>query len=1001
MSTRDSAALEEGPMRRPAPGKRSMRALTAGFALVATGLATNATLAQEDDTALAEVIVTGSRIANPNATSSSPILAVTSDALDLQGIQDTGDLVDLLPQIITTDSDLSNTSNPLAGPGGVTTVNLRGLGPQRTLVLVDGRRLGVGNPDTGNPNPSPDINQIPAALIERIDVVTGGASATYGSDAIAGVVNFIMKRNFEGVQFDVQYGLLQHNQHNDYMQNLVSAARLPLPSDNVTDGENYSASVLVGGNFADGRGNATGYLSYYTADPVTLAERDFSACQLAGNGTACGGSSSSNLFRRTGTAQNFSVSGTSLIPRVATQQTTPPFNFNSNPYMNLFQGTDRYQAGVLTRYEFSDNAEIYGDFMFTNNRHRTAVAPSGAFQSTFQVNCNNPLLSAQQRTALGCTAAQIAAGEQIGVVIGRRNIEGGPRMFGYEHTNYRGVLGVKGDFSDAWSYDVSGSYYYTTLYNTNENYVSLARGSLALNGCLTSTGAVDTTCVPWNIWRDGGVTEEASEYIAAYGISNGSTSQKILFAGVTGDLGAYGLKLPTAEDGIGVAFGVEYRDDTFAYLPDAALGSGDLLGGSGASPTIDEAADVKEVYAELRMPLLQDKAFAQLLDFEAGYRYSDYELSGGVNTWRLGLQWAPIEDLRFRVSSNHAIRAPSLIELFVPQTVTQTSDISVDPCAPTIVNGMLVAATATLVQCQRTGVTAAQYGNGLTTNIIPQCVSSQCSTLTGGNPALKPEEADTISIGFTLTPAFLPNFSLSVDWYRIDMEGLVGDIPLEVSMNGCLDGSQPIYCQNIVRDAEGSITGDFVSSGGYVAGTNANVAAGTFTGIDIQGNYRIALGRFGSLQTTLNAVYLDETTSIPLAGELEYDCAGLYGNTCGPAIPDWRHTLRLTWQLPVDVQVSAQWRYIGSVTNEQNTNDPTLTGTPVTFGGELGARSYIDLAASWDINDKMTVRGGINNIFDQDPPLVDTGWSGPGTPNTWGPYDTLGRQIFVSATARF
>lgn len=990
-------------MRRPTARKRSLRAMSAGYALVTAGLVvTSAALAQSesDEAPLEEVIVTGSRIANPNATSSSPILAISSDALDLQGIQDTGDLVDLLPQIITTGADLSNTSNPLNGPGGITTVNLRGLGPQRTLVLVDGRRLGVGDPNTGNPNPSPDINQIPAALIERIDVVTGGASATYGSDAVAGVVNFIMKRNFEGLQIDAQYGLLQHEQQSDFMQNLVRTAGLPLPSDSVTDGDNYSVSVLVGGNFADDRGNATAYLSYYTADPVTLAERDFSACQLSGGGTGCGGSSSSNLFRRVGTTATFSVLGTSLITR-GSAPTTPPAAFNSNPYMNLFQGTNRYQAGVLSHYEFSDRAEVYGDFMFTNNRHRTAVAPSGAFQSTFQVSCNNPLLSAQQRTALGCTAAQITAGTQIPVTIGRRNIEGGPRMFGYEHSNYRGVLGVKGDLSDAWSYDVYGSYYYTTLYNTNENYVSLARGSLALNGCLTSTGAVDTSCVPWNIWRDGGVTQAASDYIAAYGISNGSTSQKILAAGVTGDLGAYGLKFPTAEDGIGVAFGAEYRDDTFAFLPDAALGSGDLLGSGGASPTIDEASDVKEIYAEMRVPLLQDKAFAKLLDFEAGYRYSDYALSGGVNTYRLGLQWAPIEDLRFRASANHAIRAPSLIELFVPQTVTNTSDISVDPCAPTVVNGMLVAASATLVQCQRTGVTAAQYGNGSTTNIIPQCISNQCSTLTGGNPLLKPEEADTISFGFTLTPQFLPNFSLSIDWYQIETEGLVDDIPLEVSMNGCLDGSQPIYCQNVVRDAQGSITGDFVATGGYVAGTNANVAAGTFTGIDLQGTYKIAVGRLGSLQATLNAVYLDEKTELPLAGEHEYDCAGLYGNTCGPAIPDWRHTLRLTLQLPVDVQVSAQWRYVGSVTNEQNTSDPTLSGTPVTFDGKLGSRSYLDLAAAWDINDKMTVRGGINNILDQDPPLVDTGWSGPGTPNTWGPYDTLGRQIFVSATARF
>lgn len=990
-------------MARPRPVKRTRRALLASSALVTAALATGTAMAQSDDGALEEVIVTGTRIASPNAVSSSPILAVSSENLLLSGIHDTGDLVKLLPQIITTGVDLSNTNNPLSGPGGITTVDLRGLGPQRTLVLVDGRRLGVGDPNTGNPNPSPDINQIPAALIERIDVVTGGASATYGSDAIAGVVNFVTKRNFEGVQLDAQYGFLQHSQSSDYMQNLVRGAGLPLPKSSVTDGDSYSISLLVGGNFADDRGNATAYLTYLNTDPVTLANRDFAACQLTGDGTGCGGSSNSNRFTAIGRPR-LRVSGNQLLPWGSAVATNPPAVFNSNPYMNLLHGTTRYQAGVLSKYDFSDRAQVYGDFMFTNDRHDTAVAPSGLFTGSFyQVSCNNALLSAQQQTALGCTPAMISAGTAVDVEIGRRNVEGGPRMFGYEHTNYRAVLGIKGDINDAWTYDSYGSYYYTTLYNTNENYVSMSRAQNALNNCRdASSGAVIAGCVPWNIWTEGGVTAEAADYVSTYGVSNGTSSQKILSAGVTGDLGTYGIQLPTAGDGVRVAFGVEYRDDAFAFLPDEALGSGDLSGSGGASPTIDESTSVNELYAEVRVPLVQDKAFAQDLLFEAGYRYSDYDLSGGANTYRFGLQWAPIRDVRLRASFNHAIRAASLIELFNPQSVTNTSDVSVDPCAPTIVNNVLVPAARSLTDCQRTGVTAAQYGNGGTTNFIPQCVSNQCSVLTGGNPMLEPEEADTISIGVTLTPGFLPNFNLSIDWYQIKMDGLVGNIPLDIVLAGCLDGSTPLYCGMVVRSAQGSIAGNSLATRGYISGTNANIAEGTFTGIDIQGTYRFDIGRFGSLQAELNAVYLDKTTTIPLPGEHEYNCAGLYGNTCDQAIPDWRHTLRMSWKLPtIPLQVSAQWRYLSSVTNEQNTSDPTLSGDPVVFGGTLGSRSYLDLTGTWDIKDKLTVRLGVNNIFDKDPPLVDTVWSGPGTPNTWGPYDTLGRQIFMSMSAKF
>ena len=233
------------------------------------------------------------------------------------------------------------------------------------------------------------------------------------------------------------------------------------------------------------------------------------------------------------------------------------------------------------------------------------------------------------------------------------------------------------------------------------------------------------------------------------------------------------------------------------------------------------------------------------------------------------------------------------------------------------------------------------------------------------------------------------------------MRALVGVVPQEVTLNGCLTGSNPAYCQNVVRGPAGILFGQTIAGGGWVRATNFNIAEGTFTGIDVQGSYRFSLGRHGSLLASLNGVYLDQTTTIPLPGEHEYDCSGLYGNTCGPAIPDWRHTLRLTWQMPSNVNLSAQWRYVGSVTHEQNTSDVTLDGPDVTFGGTLGARSYLDLSGTWDMNDKYSLRMGINNLLDQDPPLVDTSWSGPGTPNTWGPYDSLGRQVFLAMKAKF
>jgi iron complex outermembrane recepter protein len=982
------------------------RAVLAASVLAAAGLASGMASGQEAASALEEIVITGTRISNPNATSSSPILAVSSENIRLQGIVDAGDLVDQLPQNITTVVDLSNTSNPLSTPGGVTTMNLRGLGPQRTLVLVDGRRLGVGDPNSGNPNPAPDINQIPSALIERVDIVTGGASAVYGSDAIAGVANFVMRRDFEGVQLDAQYGFNWHENGNDRMQDLVNEGGLPLPKSNVTDGDELAVSLVVGGNFADGRGNATGYLSYIDSNPVTLAQRDYSSCQLVGDGTECGGSPNSNYFQVIdpdvtpvgGTPDGeFAVLGSELV-EWGTAGTSPPALFNSNPYMNLKHGRNRYQGGVFAKYDWSERATLYTDFMFMKDDAETAVAPSGLFiGSPISVFCNNSLMSDQQRTAIGCTPAMIAAGDSVDLLIGRRNIEGGPRQFKYEHTNYRAMAGVRGDLNEAWSYDAYGSYYDTDLLNRNDGYISIQRTRLGLNGCQQSADPADLAagCVPYNIWQDGGVTRAATDYLFAYGLAQGQSTQAIGSASMTGDLGSYGARLPTAEDGVGVAFGAEYRRDTFGFLPDQTLGSGDLSGSGGASPTIDADTDVTEMFVEFRVPLVQGKTGAQDLAFETGYRYSDYELSGGVDTYKFGLQWEPIETIRLRGSFNHAIRAPSLIELFNPQAVTNTSVFSVDPCA---------GANPTMSQeeCARTGVTAAQYGN------ITQCPAAQCSVLTGGNPLVEPEVADTITVGFTLQPTALPELAVSVDWYEIEVEDIIGNIPLNSIFNGCASGSNPEYCDQVVRTPFGTLFGDTIGGGGYIVGTNANVAKATFQGVDAQGSYRFDIGRLGSLVASLNAVYIIDTKTLPVEGALEFDCAGLYGNQCGPATPDWRHSLRLSWQFLDNIEASLQWRYIDSVTHEQNTSQPALQVRDengdlvrVDFGGELASRSYFDLAANWNVTDQYSLRLGINNLLDQDPPLVDTVWSGPGTPNTWGPYDTLGRQIFFALTGKF
>ncbi len=976
------------------------------------------------DSEVSEIVVTGTRIPQPNLTSISPIQVVNDQEFQLQGKTNTVDLMNTLPQISqNSQTGFSGNSNPLSSPGGISTIDLRGLGQQRTLVLVDGRRLGVGDPNTGNPNPSPDINQIPSALVKRVEVLTGGASATYGSDAIAGVVNFIMKRDFQGVQIDAQWGVNHHEQQNDLMQGLIAARGFNAPKDSVWDGKSRDISVVGGFNTADGRGNVTAYLTYHDQDPVTFAARDYAACQLnvAAGVPSCAGSSNSNVFYTSdGVSDAFAVVGSAFAPYSPTATTSPPSLFNANEFEYLQHQDTRYAAGFFARYDVNEHFNLYSDFAFMNDRSTTQVAPSGLFQGSgvtdlggFSVNCSNPLLSAQQLTTLqGEGYCLNPATDNVDLTIGRRNVEGGPRQSQYEHQNYRIVVGSKGVLADPWRYDVYASYYYTTLYQANQNYLSLSRVQNALqvvnvNGvprCVSGAG-----CVPYNIFSEGGVTPEQIDYLNSTGSQYGSTRESIIEANLTGDLGKYGIRSPWADDGIGVALGAQYRRDHLSFRPDEASLSGDLSGFGGASTSIDNSLRVGELYGEIRVPIAQGQTLIEDLVLDAGYRYSDYSTGIQADTYKVGLQWAPTRDVRFRASYQQAIRAPNIIELYTPQAVTNSSQLSSDPCAPTVnTDGTISPATATAAQCANTGVTAAQYGDGLNTNTIVQCPANQCAVLNGGNPDLQAEEAKTVAVGFTFTPSFISGLTASLDYYRIKLDGTIGSIPLGIVVNNCLQTGDPTFCGLVQRAANGTLFGTTRANGGYVVGTSINVGAGETSGVDVQADYNVpmdALGweRFGGLSVSFVGSYLIDAKVTPLPGEETYDCSGLFGPQCQTINPEWRHTLRVSWKTPWNVLASAAWRYFGKAELESDSGEPTLTNPlgPDLFNHELPARSYLDLSGIWKVNEMFSVRAGVTNLLDQDPPLVNSAIAGSGSPNSYPSYDLMGRRMFVGFTANF
>lgn len=948
--------------------------------------------------AVSEVVVTGSRIPQPNRTSVSPIQVVNSQEIKIGGRPATIDVLNQLPQVAINNAvDLGPTSNPLSGPGGVATVDLRGLGPQRTLVLVDGRRLGVGDPNTGNPNPAPDINQIPSQLVDRIEVLTGGASATYGSDAVAGVVNFVMKHNFEGLEMDAQFGVNQHGQGNEFMQGLEQKKGIDVPG-GAWDGRSADYSIIFGANAPDGRGNLEGYFTYHVQNPVYFSSRDWAACQLnVDPNPRCAGSTNSNIFYTTDNAFGpFAVVGNTFQPWPAAGQNPPAF-YNANALESLIQHDTRYTGGFFGNYEINKNFNVYTNFSFMDDQTRTQVAPSALFQGDslsasggFTVNCNNPFLSAQQAGAIGCASPT----DVKDLYIGRRNVEGGGRQFLYDHTNYRVVFGTKGDLWGPFKYDLYGSYYYTQLYTSASNFLSLSR---IQNGLLVNpdgTCQSGGSCVPYNIFSDGGVTPAATQYLEETGTSRGTTTERIIEGTITGNLAEYGIKSPWATDGVGVALGFQSRRDSLQFSPDAAEESGDLSGFGGVAVKIDNSLSDVEGYGEIRVPIIQDMPWAKELSFDGGYRYSDYSTGITADTYKLAMEWAPTSDIRFRGSFNRAIRAPNIMELYTPQFVTNTSVVSEDPCAVGAVH------PATPAQCANTG--ANKFAS------IAQCPAQQCAVLDGGNTALAPERANTYTVGFVLTPRAIPGLYASIDYFHINLKNEIGTIPLGVTLQQCLTTGNPTYCSQVVRNpVSGILFGTSAAAGGYINGSNVNVGAAEVTGIDVQAAYKLGFGvighdEWGSLSFNLDGSFIDNNKTTPYVGGPTYDCAGLYGPQCATITPHWRHQFRVTWAAPHDVQVSAAWRYIGGTTLETDTNEPIIgQNSHDPFNHTIPAVSYLDLAANWNINEKLSLRAGINNIFDKDPPIINSAIVGSGEPNAYPTYDFLGRHMFVGLTARF
>ncbi len=971
-----------------------------GFAALAFAAPAMAQDAPAQD--LDDVVVTGSRIPQANLVTTSPVTQVTGEDIDVAGVTRVEDLISQLPQAFA-----AQNSTVANGASGTATVSLRNLGSSRTLVLIDGRRMGYGSPN----DDAADLNQIPEQLVERVEVLTGGASAVYGSDAVAGVVNFIMKKDFEGLQVDAQYGFYQHNNDYDGVGNLraeitrrgtTNAAQFRLPDDNVSDGESRSLNVTLGVSAPDGRGNLMAYAGYRNNNPILQGDRDYSACALgapnAATGPAtysCGGSGTSFPGRFT----DFGTFNSTL----GTGRTFVPFNADTGNYnfgpLNYYQRPDeRYTMGAFGRYEVSDKAEVFAQLMFSDYKSVAQIAPSGNFFSTPDINCDNPLLGAQQRTTIGCTAADVTAGNRRTLYVGRRNVEGGGRQDTLGYESYRGVVGIRGELTEGWNYDVAAQFSRVNMSRVYLNDFSTTRLGRALDvvsvggvaTCRSVVNGTDPSCVPYDIFISGGVTQAALDYLQIPLIQTGETTQQVVTAAVTGDTG---WSLPTSSNTIQVAFGAEYRRDYLGSTTDTAFATGDGAGQGGPTIGVTGDADVSEVFGEIQIPLADGQAWAYSASIDAAYRRSEYE-NLGTDTYKVGADYAPIEDIRFRASYSRAVRAPNVIELFAAQGFG-LFDADRDPCD----------ATTGAVAANCIGTARHQVTSGQSTSGALDSPAGQYNLLGGGNPDLNPEEADTYTYGVVWTPSFVPGFNLSVDYFDIQVDGLVSSVGALNTLNLCYGQNDAAACGRITRNAGGQL---WVGTG-VVQDLNNNIGGLATTGIDFNANYAfdwedLGVANLGSVQLSFVGTLLNELitdTGLGTASSV-YDCAGFFANQCGTPNPEYRHRARATWLTPWDMDLSATWRHYGEVELAVlNATTGTLNNGGTRLDRYFDAENYLDLAATWQVMDTVTLRAGVNNVLDDNPQLsYSVGTTGNG--NTYPQvYDSLGRYFFFGVTANF
>lgn len=958
-----------------------------GALLVPAGAA----LAQADTQ---RIEVTGSRIKTLGAVSASPISSVASEEINSRLPVAVEEVIRSLPAAVPAVGPGTNN-----GSGGGATIDLRGLGTNRTLVLINGRRMVPFNLAG-----VVDTNSIPVALLERIDLVTGGASAVYGADAVAGVVNFVLKKDFQGLEATSSYGISETG-----------------------DSARYRTDATLGAGFADGRGNVSLSIGRTRTNPLKQGEREFGLVSITSQNGAPGGSG-------TTVPSAFTVIKPAAIPAAdwnaglngalpGTRQIDPSTGqlgasgavalFNFNPANYYVTPLSRTQASALGSFKVNEYAEAYADLFYTRTDLFLNLASTGTFNNTYTVPIGNPYIPTAMRQQL-CAAYQITAANcvvgnttPIQMQVNRRITENGPRINEFNNQTSQYTFGLKGavPFLANWSYDAYMSSGQADQVSSRVNWGSLARSRQALDA-ISTTACQNTAngCVPLNVFgAEGSITAAQLGFFNVTAIQNQKVKQKIMSAALSGDLGA--LKSPLAKSPFSVAIGAESRKLFGGNASDGpSQVQGEVLGTGAPLPDRSGTLKLNEGFVEAVLPLVEGAAFARSINLEAGYRATDFSTGrSGKNygSWKLGADWSPVKGLRFRAMQQRATRAPNVNELFAP-VVSGLSNLAVDPCQGSSINSAEANTPGTISNlCLQTGVPLAQFG------AVPTPSAGQINVVAGGNPNLGPEEADTTTIGLVFEPEALVGFSMTLDYYRIEINKAVSSATASQVMSGCYATSQNpsrsfnSLCALVLRSPlDGTLNGG--SAPGVVT-SQSNLGQIWTSGVDLGVNYQLPLRnlgldpKWGRLNLSLNANFTDKWEIQTIPGVPLLECLGVYGLNCGGPTSKVKFVQRTVWNVG-DWTLRYDWRYQGAATEEPG-------GT--TFLPEyssIKAYSYIDVKADWNVSKNLKLSLSVANLLDKKPPVVGstiatTGTNSGNTFPQW--YDVVGRYFTVAGSLKF